>query len=168
MYFNSIIYLLMVSSVCISSQESHTTEIYSGNQSYLNLTLADKSFRYLGATIPVASDSDPEITVINLTPEATVINLTPEPQEALQEALELEALQEAIASPRIGLNGEDRTASAPREGSGKGRQDDIRPIYRSNPTERYRQGPYGKSEGQMVEINERLFLLMMAILFLAW
>ena len=155
MYFNSIIYFMVVSSVSISSQESPQP----GNQSYSNLTLTDKSFRYLGATIQVASSGETETTVINLTPEA---------KEALQEALELEALQEAIASPRIGLNGEDRTASAPREGSGKGRQDDIRPIYRSNPTKRYRQGPYGKSGGQMVEINERLFLLIMAILFLAW
>ena len=46
-------------------------------------------------------------------------------------------------------------------------QDDIRPIYRSNPTKRYRQGPYGKSGGQMVEINERVFLVITVILFLS-
>ena len=142
MYFNSIIYFLIVSSVSISSQESRQLEAQLGNQSYSNLTLTDKSFRYLGATYT------------SLTPEA-------------QEALELEALQEAIASPRIGLNGEDRTASAPREGSGKGRHDDIRPIYMSNPTKRYRHGSFKKSGSQIMEISERLFLLMTAILFLS-
>lgn len=141
-YFNSIIYILIVFSVCISSQESRHLETYPGNQSYSNLTLADQSFRYLGAT-------DTRLT-----------------REA-QEALELEALQEAIAAPRIGLNGENRTASAPREGSGKGRQDDIRPIYRSNLTKRYRLASFKKSGSQTVEISESLFLLMTAILFLS-
>ena len=142
MYFNSINYFLFVSSVCISSQASITPIIYSGNQSYSNLTLADQPFHYLGGE---------------------VINLTPEEEEAL----ELEALREAIAAPRIGLNGEDRTPSAPREGSGKGRQDDIRPIHRSNQTKRYQQGFYGKSGSQTVEINERVFLVITVILFLS-
>ena len=142
MYFNSIIYFLMVSSVCISSQGSITPMFYSGNQSYSNLTLEDRPFHYLGGE---------------------VINLSPEEEEEL----ELEALREAIAAPRIGLNGEDRTPSAPREGSGKGRQDDIRPIHRSNQTKRYQQGTYGKSGGQTVEIKERLFLAITVILFLS-
>jgi hypothetical protein len=45
--------------------------------------------------------------------------------QAAQEALELEAMAEAIAAPRIGLNGEDRSAPIPREGSGAGRKDYV-------------------------------------------
>lgn len=40
--------------------------------------------------------------------------------------LEAEVLAEAVAARRIGANGEDRTAPAPREDSGAGRRDDLR------------------------------------------
>ncbi len=42
-----------------------------------------------------------------------------------QEELEAEALAEALAAPLIGRNGEDRSAPAPREGSGAGRRDYV-------------------------------------------
>ena len=44
----------------------------------------------------------------------------PDPE---QERLEREALAEALAAPRLGLNGKDRTTPSPRDGSGAGRRD---------------------------------------------
>ena len=51
-------------------------------------------------------------------------------QEPTQDAIEAAALAEAIAAPRIGPDGEDRSAPAPREASGAGRRDDThaRPV----------------------------------------
>ena len=51
-------------------------------------------------------------------------------QEPTQDAIEAAALAEAIAAPRIGPDGEDRSAPAPREASGAGRRDDthVRPA----------------------------------------
>ena len=45
---------------------------------------------------------------------------------ARQEQLEREAMLEAIAAPRMGLNGEDRSAPSDREGTGAGRKDDLK------------------------------------------
>jgi hypothetical protein len=42
-----------------------------------------------------------------------------------QERMEAAAVTEAIAAPRVGTDGEDRSASAPREQSGAGRRDDT-------------------------------------------
>ena len=91
MYFNRIINFLVVSSVCISSQERYGLEKKFGNQSYLKMNLADQSFRYLGATLPVASSSQPESIITHLKME------------------EPEAIREVVTSPKIGLSGDDYT-----------------------------------------------------------